>query len=47
MNSGSNQKVHGYKNEEKSFVGQRLIRTLKKNVYKYMTVISKNKYVDK
>ena len=47
MNSRSDQKVHDYKNEEKSFVVQRFIRTLKKNVYKYMTVISKNMYVDK
>ena len=35
-------------NEEKSVVaGRRFIRTLKTKIYKYMTSISKNVYIDK
>ena len=34
-------------NEEKSVVTERFIRTLKTKVYKYMTSISKNVYIDK
>ena len=34
-------------NKEKSFHAERLIRTLKKKNYKYMTSISKNVYIDK
>ena len=34
-------------NEEKSVVAERFIRTLKNNIYKYMTSISKNVYIDK
>ena len=34
-------------NEEKSVVAERLIRTLKNKIYKYMTSISKNVYIDK
>ena len=34
-------------NEGKSAVTERFIRTLKKKVYKYMTSISKNMYIDK
>ena len=34
-------------NEGKSVVAERFIRTLKSGVYKYMTSISKNKYIDK
>ena len=33
-------------NEGKSVVAQRLIRTLKSKIYKYMTSILKNMYVD-
>ena len=33
-------------NEEKSVVAERFIRTLKNNIYKYMTSISKNVYID-
>ena len=33
-------------NEEKSVVAERFIRTLKNNIYKYMTAISKNVYID-
>ena len=34
-------------NERKSFVAERFIRTLKNKIYKYMTSISKNVYIDK
>ena len=34
-------------NERKSVVTERFIRTLKNRVYKYMTSISKNVYIDK
>ena len=34
-------------NEGKSAVADRLIRTLKIKIYKYMTSISKNVYIDK
>ena len=34
-------------NEGKSVVAERLIRTIKNKIYKYMTSISKNVYIDK
>ena len=34
-------------NEGKSVVSERFIRTLKNNIYKYLTSISKNLYIDK
>ena len=34
-------------NEGKSVVAERFIRTLKNKIYKYMTAISKNVYIDK
>ena len=34
-------------NEGKSVVSETFIRTLKNNVYKYLTSISKNSYIDK
>ena len=34
-------------NEGKSVVAERFIRTLKTKIYKYMTSISKNVYIDK
>ena len=34
-------------NEGKSVVSERFIRTLKNHIYKYMTAISKNVYIDK
>ena len=34
-------------NEEKSVVAERFIRTLKSKIYKYMTSISKNVYINK
>ena len=34
-------------NEEKSLVAERFTRTLKSKIYKYMTLISKNVYIDK
>ena len=34
-------------NEGKSVVAERLIRTLKNKIFKYMTSISQNVYIDK
>ena len=34
-------------NEAKSIVAERFFRTLKIKIYKYMTTISKNVYIDK
>ena len=34
-------------NEGKSVVAERFIRTIKNNIYKYTTSISKNVYIDK
>ena len=34
-------------NEEKSVVAERFIRTLKNKIYKYITSMSKNVYIDK
>ena len=39
--------MYSIHNEEKFFVAQRFIRTLKTKVYKYMTSKSKNVYIDK
>ena len=33
-------------NEEKSVIAERFIRTLKNKIYKYMTSVSKNVYID-
>ena len=40
-------KIYSTHNERKSLVGERSIRTLKNKIYKYMTSISKNVYMDK
>ena len=34
-------------NEEKSIVAERFIRTLKNKIYKHVTAVSKNVYIDK
>ena len=39
--------MYSIHNEEKSVVVKRFIRTLKTNIYKYMTSISKNVYINK
>ena len=39
--------MHSTNNEGKSVVAERFIRTLKSKIYKYMTSISKNVYIDK
>ena len=39
--------MYSIHNEGKSVVAERFIRTLKKKIYKYMTSISKNVYIDK
>ena len=39
--------MYSINNEGKSVVAERFIKTLKNNIYKYMTAISKNVYIDK
>ena len=39
--------MHSTHNEGKSFIAERFIRTLKNKIYKYMTSVSKNVYIDK
>ena len=39
--------IYSTHNEGKSVVAERFIRTLKSKIYKYMTSISKNVYIDK
>ena len=40
-------KIYATCSEGKSVVAERFIRTLKTKMYKYMTTISKNMYIDK
>ena len=39
--------MHLTHNEGTSVIAERFIRTLKNKIYKYMTLVSKNVYVDK
>ena len=39
--------MYSIPNEGKSVVAERLIRTLKNKIYKYMKSVSKNVYIDK
>ena len=39
--------IHSANNEGKSVIAERFIRTLNNKIYKYMTSISKNVYIDK
>ena len=39
--------MYSVHNEGKSVIAERLIRTLKNKIYKYMTSVSKNVYIDK
>ena len=39
--------MYSANNERKSVIAERFIRTLKNEIYKYMTSISKNVYIDK
>ena len=39
--------MYSIRNEGKSVVAERCIRTLKNKIYKYMTSVSKNVYIDK
>ena len=43
----NNIEIYSTHNEGKSAVAERFIRTLKTKIYKYMTSISKNVYIDK
>ena len=40
-------KMYSTHNEGKSVTAERCIRKLKNNIYKYMTLISKNPFIDK
>ena len=42
----NNTEMYSTFNEGKSFVAERFIRTLKNNIFKHMTAISKNVYID-
>ena len=39
--------MYSIHNEGKSVVAERFIRTLKTKIYKYMTLVSKNVFIDK
>ena len=39
--------MYSTNNEGKSVVAERFIRTLKNKIYKYMTSLSKNVYIDR
>ena len=39
--------MHATNNEEKYVIAERFIRTLKTKIYKYITSISKNVYINK
>ena len=39
--------MHSIHNEGKSVVAERFIKPLKTKIYKYMTSVSKNAYIDK
>ena len=43
----NNIEIYSTNNEGKSFIAERLIRTLKNKIYEYMTSVSKNVYLDK
>ena len=43
----NNVEIYSTHNEGKSVVAERFIRTLKNKIYKYMTSVSKNVYIDK
>ena len=47
MYSTHNEEMYSTQNEEKSVAAKRFIRTLKNKIYKYMTSVSKNVYIDK
>ena len=42
-----NIEIYSTHNEGKSVATERFIRTLKNGIYKYMTSVSKNVYIDK
>ena len=44
---GNDTEIHLTHIEEKSIIAESIIRTLKSKIYKYMTSISRNKYIDK
>ena len=43
----NNIEMHSAHNEGKSVVAERFTRTLKTKIYKYMTLVLKNIYIDK
>ena len=43
----NNTEIYSIHNEGKSVIAERFIRTLKNKIYKYMTSVSKNMYINK
>ena len=43
----NDKEAYSMRNEGKSIATERIIRTLKNKIYKHMTSISKNVYIDK
>ena len=43
----NDKETYSVRNEGKSIATERIIRTLKNKIYKHMTSISKNVYIDK
>ena len=43
----NDKETYSMRNEGKSIATERIIRTLKNKIYKHMTSISKNVYIDK
>ena len=47
MAGKKNLEMHSTHNEERSVVAERFIITIKNKIYKYMTSVSNNVYIDK
>ena len=47
LHNNNNTEMYSMHNEEKSVVAEGFIRALKNKIYKYMTSVSKNEYIDK
>ena len=42
----NHKEIYSMHNKGKSVITERLVRTLKNKIYKYITLISKNMYID-
>ena len=45
--NNNNIEMYSTHNEKNSIIAERFIKTLKNGIYKYMTSVSKNVYIDK